>query len=76
MKCLIFGGSGEVGSAVSRGLIRSDVCSGLTMLGRRTVTSFQDEAKAFVAHLEKRVALQNEPLVSYGNKEMKSLLRE
>ena len=31
-------------------------------------------AQAFVAHLEKRVALQDEPVVSYGNKEMKILL--
>jgi hypothetical protein len=35
----------------------------------------QDEvAQAFVAHLEKRAALQTEPVVSYGNKEMKELL--
>ena len=35
----------------------------------------QDEVtRAFVAHLEKRVASQNEPVVSYGNKEMKRLL--
>jgi hypothetical protein len=36
----------------------------------------QDEvARAFVAHLQKRVAAQNHPVVSYGNKEMKALLR-
>ena len=46
MKCIIFGGSGEVGGAVIRELLKSDVCSSLTMLGRRTVTSLQDEAKA------------------------------
>jgi len=35
----------------------------------------QDEvAQAFVVHLEYRVALQNEPVVSYGNKDMKLLL--
>ncbi len=35
----------------------------------------QDElARAFVAHLEKRVAAQNAPVVLYGNKEMKQLL--
>jgi hypothetical protein len=37
----------------------------------------QDEvAQAFVAHLENRVSLQNEPVVSYGNKDMKLLLSE
>ena len=37
----------------------------------------QDEvARAFVAHLEKRAAKQHEPVVSYGNKEMKRLIRE
>ena len=45
IKCIIFGGSGEVGGAVARELIKSDVCSQLTMLGRRTVASMQDEAK-------------------------------
>jgi len=45
MKCIIFGGSGEVGGAVARELLKSDVCSKLTMLGRRTVTSMQGEAK-------------------------------
>jgi hypothetical protein len=45
MKCIIFGGSGEVGSAVARELIKSDVCSQLTMLGRRAVDTMQDEAK-------------------------------
>jgi hypothetical protein len=39
--------------------------------------SLQDEvARAFVAHLEQRVATQNEPVVSYGNKEMKWLIRD
>jgi hypothetical protein len=46
MKCIIFGGSGEVGGAVVRELLRSDVCSELTMIGRRVVTSLQDETKA------------------------------
>ena len=46
MKCIIFGASGEVGGAVARELLKSDVCSKLTMLGRRTITSFQDETKA------------------------------
>lgn len=45
MKCILFGGSGEVGEAVARELLNSDVCSKLTMLGRRTVASMQDEAK-------------------------------
>ena len=36
----------------------------------------QDEvARAFVAHLEKGVAMQREPVVSYQNKEMKWLIR-
>ncbi len=44
MKCILFGGSGEVGGAVARELLNSDVCSQLTMLGRQTVASMQDEA--------------------------------
>ena len=37
----------------------------------------QDElARAFVAHLEKRVATQHESVVSYGNQEMKRLIGE
>lgn len=45
MKCIIFGGSGEVGGAVARELLKSDVCSKLTMLGRRTVNSMRGKAK-------------------------------
>ena len=45
MKCILFGGSGEVGGAVARELIKSDACSQLTMLGRRAVPTMQDEAK-------------------------------
>ena len=45
MKCILFGGSGEVGGAVARELIKSDACSQLTMLGRRAVTTMQDEPK-------------------------------
>ena len=45
MKCILFGGSGEVGGAVARELIKSDACSQLTMLGRRAVTTLLDEAK-------------------------------
>ena len=45
MKCIIFGGSGEVGKAVCRASIRSDVCGRLTMLVRREVTSLLGEAK-------------------------------
>ncbi len=44
-KCIIFGGSGEVGRAVVTELIKSEVCSQLTMIGRRTLAEFQDEAK-------------------------------
>jgi uncharacterized protein YbjT (DUF2867 family) len=42
---MLFGGSGEVGGAVARALIESDACSRLTLLGRRAVTTVQDEAK-------------------------------
>ncbi len=45
MNCILFGGSGEVGGAVAHELLKSDLCSKLTMLGRRAVTSMQDEAK-------------------------------
>lgn len=45
MKCILFGGSGEVGGVVARELLTSDVCSKLTMLGRRAVASMQEEAK-------------------------------
>lgn len=45
MKCIIFGGSGEVGGAVARELIKSVACSRLTMLGRRAVPAMQDEPK-------------------------------
>ena len=46
MKCILFGGSGEVGGAVARELIASDVCSHLTMLGLRVVPAMQGQAKA------------------------------
>jgi len=45
MKCILFGGTGEVGGAVARELLKSDTCSKLTMLGRRAVSIMQDEAK-------------------------------
>ena len=45
MKCILFGGSGEVGGTVARELVKSDTCSQLTMLGRRAVPSMQGEAK-------------------------------
>ena len=45
MKCILFGGSGEVGGAVARELIKSDACSQLTMFGRRAVLTMQHEAK-------------------------------
>jgi hypothetical protein len=36
----------------------------------------QDEiARAFVAHLDSAVTEQTEPVVCYGNKEMKELIR-
>ena len=45
MKCILFGGSGEVGGAVARGLAKSDVCSRLTLLGRRPVVAMQHKEK-------------------------------
>jgi NAD(P)-dependent dehydrogenase (short-subunit alcohol dehydrogenase family) len=45
MRCILFGGSGEVGGAVARALVRSGACSRLTMLGRRAVPDMQGEAK-------------------------------
>jgi hypothetical protein len=45
MKCILFGGSGEVGGAVACELVKSDTCSQLTMLGRRFVDGMQGEAK-------------------------------
>nr|VFJ45885.1 MAG: NAD(P)H-binding [Candidatus Kentron sp. DK]VFJ47608.1 MAG: NAD(P)H-binding [Candidatus Kentron sp. DK] len=45
MKCILFGGSGEVGSAVARELLMSEACSQLTMLGRRAISTMPDEAK-------------------------------
>ena len=45
MKCILFGGSGEVGGAVAHELVKSNVCSQLTMLGRRAVNTLQDDKK-------------------------------
>jgi hypothetical protein len=45
MRCVLFGGSGEVGGAVARALVKSEVCSRLTMLGRRAVPRLEGEAK-------------------------------
>lgn len=45
MKCILFGGSGEVGGAVAREMIKSNVCSQLTLLSRRAVPALQGEAK-------------------------------
>ena len=45
MKCILFGGSGEVGGAVARELIKSGACSQLTLLGRRAVATMENEAK-------------------------------
>ncbi len=46
MRCLLLGGTGEVGGAVARALLESDVCSRLTLLGRRRATGLGDEGKA------------------------------
>ncbi|MBN2528063.1 MAG: NAD(P)H-binding protein [Deltaproteobacteria bacterium] len=45
MKCILLGGSGEVGQAVARALLKSSVCSHLTMIGRRSMDVFQDVPK-------------------------------
>lgn len=45
MKCILFGGTGEVGGAVARALIASEVCERLTLLGRRAVPDFENLAK-------------------------------
>jgi saccharopine dehydrogenase-like NADP-dependent oxidoreductase len=37
MKCIILGGSGEVGGEVVQELLRSDICSELTIVGRRDI---------------------------------------
>ncbi|MCA9609339.1 MAG: NAD(P)H-binding protein [Myxococcales bacterium] len=42
MKCVLLGGSGEVGRAVARALIESDACSKLTMIGRRRIDELDD----------------------------------
>ena len=45
MKCIILGGSGEVGGAVAREMIKSSVCSKLTMLNRRSLSEMEGESK-------------------------------
>jgi len=45
MKCILFGASGEVGGAVARELLKSEICSRLTLLGRRAVATLEHEAK-------------------------------
>jgi len=45
MKCILIGGSGEVGGAVAREMIKSGTCSQLTLLGRRAVATMEGEAK-------------------------------
>lgn len=37
MDCILFGGTGEVGGAVVRELVHSELCTELTLLGRRPV---------------------------------------
>ncbi len=45
MKCILLGGSGEVGGAVVRELLQSEICTQLTLLGRRAVAGVTDAAK-------------------------------
>ena len=64
MKCIIFGGSGEVGGAVARELLNSDICSELTLIGRRTIGSFQGEEKA------------NQVVVDTGSHDFEEIVKE
>ncbi len=45
MKCILLGGTGQVGGAVARALIASEVCERLTLVGRRTASTFEHQAK-------------------------------
>ena len=54
MKCILFGGTGEVGGAVVRALVASEVCERLTLLGRREVPGLQGEAKVAQVVLDTR----------------------
>lgn len=45
MKCILFGASGQVGGAVARALIESDACAHLTLVGRRPLPAFENQAK-------------------------------
>lgn len=56
MKCIIFGGSGEVGGAVVRALVASAKCDKLTMLGRRIVPAFQGVEKVEQAMVDTSAA--------------------
>ena len=64
MKCIIFGGSGEVGGAVALELLRSDLCSKLTLLGRRNITSLQGEIKA------------NQVVVDTGSHDLEDIVKD
>lgn len=45
MKCILFGGTGQVGRAVADSLIQSGICSQLTMLVRRNIEELDKEPK-------------------------------
>ena len=45
MRCMLFGGSGQVGGAVARALVESDACEELALLGRREMAGFESEPK-------------------------------
>ncbi|NQT61853.1 MAG: NAD(P)H-binding protein [Candidatus Marinimicrobia bacterium] len=45
MSVIMIGGSGEVGGAVVREMIKSDVCSQLTLIGRRSLPDLDGESK-------------------------------
>ncbi len=45
MKCVLFGGTGQVGSAVARAMVSSEACERLTLIGRRRVPELDGVAK-------------------------------
>jgi hypothetical protein len=45
MRCILLGGSGQVGGAVARALVESDVCSHLTLVGRRSIGEMEGVAE-------------------------------
>ncbi|MEM6295925.1 MAG: hypothetical protein AAGA54_31930 [Myxococcota bacterium] len=87
MKCVLFGGTGQVGSAVARAMVKPGTITGNAHTPRWVAplmslapdslgwgTIHVDElGAAFVGHRATGLASQREPIVFYGNKEMKQL---